>query len=109
MDWRNRVVAHLDVLVGKPVIKGTRICVELVMDLLAAGYTTEQIIEQYDHLTRQDIQACLAYAKEVIQTEGVYAVKLALRDAFLSNENIPGRTRRAHGASSWNQLLLHMS
>lgn len=39
MDWRSRIVAHPDVLVGKPVIKGTRISVELVMELLAAGYT----------------------------------------------------------------------
>lgn len=75
MDWRSRIVAHPDVLVGKPVIKGTRISVELVMDLLAAGYTAEQIIEQYDHLTREDIQACLAYAKEVVRSERVYAVK----------------------------------
>ena len=75
MDWRARIVADPDVLVGKPVIKGTRISVELVMGLLAAGYTTEQVIEQYDHLTREDVQACLAYAKEVLQTERVYAVK----------------------------------
>ena len=75
MDWRSRIVADPDVLVGKPVIKGTRISVELVMDLLAAGYTTDQIIEQYDHLIREDIQACLAYAKEVLQTERVYSVK----------------------------------
>ena len=44
MDWRTRIVADPDVLVGKPVIKGTRICVELVLDLLAAGYTTRQIV-----------------------------------------------------------------
>jgi uncharacterized protein (DUF433 family) len=75
MDWRSRIVADPDVLVGKPVIKGTRISVELVMDLLAAGYTIDQIIEQYDHLTREDIQACLAYAKEVVQSERVYALK----------------------------------
>ncbi|MBY0493813.1 MAG: DUF433 domain-containing protein [Cyanobacteria bacterium] len=75
MDWRNRIVAHPDVLVGKPVIKGTRISVELVMDLLAAGYTPDQIIEQYDHLTREDISACLAYAKDIVQSERVYAVK----------------------------------
>jgi uncharacterized protein (DUF433 family) len=43
--------------------------------LLAAGYTIDQIIEQYDHLTREDIQACLAYAKEVVQSERVYALK----------------------------------
>jgi len=75
MDWRTRIVANPDVLVGKPVIKGTRISVELVIDLLAAGYTPQQIVEQYDHLTAEDIRACLAYAKEVIQAERVYAVK----------------------------------
>ena len=75
MDWRDRIVAHPDVLVGKPVIKGTRISVELVMDLLAGGYTTDQIIQQYDHLTREDIHACLAYAKDIVHSERVYAVK----------------------------------
>ena len=45
MDWRTRIVANPDVLVGKPVIKGTRISVELVMDLLTGGYTPAQIIE----------------------------------------------------------------
>ncbi len=63
MDWRSRIVADTDVLVGKPVIKGTRISVELVMDLLAAGYTPDQIRQQYDHLTSDDIHACLAYAR----------------------------------------------
>ncbi len=75
MDWRSRIVANPEVLVGKPVIKGTRISVELVMDLLVAGYTPKQIVEQYDHLTVEDVQACLAYAKEVIRSERVYAVK----------------------------------
>ena len=74
MDWRKRIVANPDVLVGKPVIKGTRISVELVMDLLAAGYTQQQIVEQYDHLAVEDIQACLAYAKDIIRSERVYAV-----------------------------------
>lgn len=75
MDWRNRIVADPEVLVGKPVIKGTRISVELVMDLLAAGYTPKQILEQYDHLAVEDVQACLAYAKEIIRSERVYGVK----------------------------------
>ena len=75
MEWRTRIVANPDVLVGKPVIKGTRISVEIVMDLLTAGYTPAQIIEQYDHLTIEDIHACLAYATDVIRSERVYAVK----------------------------------
>ena len=65
MDWRTRIVADPNVLVGKPVIKGTRISVELVVDLLAAGYTPEQIRQQYNHLVAEDVQACLAYAGEL--------------------------------------------
>ena len=75
MDWRDRIGADQDVLVGEPVIKGTRIAVELVLELLAAGYTTEQIRQQYDHLTAQDIQACLAYAREVVGSERMSTIK----------------------------------
>jgi uncharacterized protein (DUF433 family) len=75
MDWRTRIIANPDVLVGKPVIKGTRISVELVMNLLTAGYTPTQVTEQYDHLTVEDIHACLAYATEVIRSERVYTLK----------------------------------
>jgi uncharacterized protein (DUF433 family) len=59
-------------LVGKPVIKGTRIAVEFVVDLLGRGWTTEQILREYDHLSPKDIQACLAYASEVLKSECVY-------------------------------------
>ena len=75
MDWRDRIGADPNVLVGKPVIKGTRISVELVLDLLAAGYTSDQIRQQYDHLTVEDVQACLAYASEVVGSERMIAVK----------------------------------
>jgi uncharacterized protein (DUF433 family) len=75
MDWRSRIVADPNVLVGKPVIKGTRVSVELVMDLLAAGYTADQIRQQYDHLTADDIHACLAYAREVLRSERMFVLK----------------------------------
>lgn len=74
MDWRERIAIDADVLVGKPVVKGTRIAVEMVVDLLGRGYTTEQVLEQYDHLKPEDVQACLAYAAEVLQSEKVYAL-----------------------------------
>lgn len=74
MDWSTRIVVDPKVLVGKPVVKGTRISVELVIDLLARGYTPDQIRQQYDHLTTEDIQACLAYASEVLRSEKVYAL-----------------------------------
>jgi uncharacterized protein (DUF433 family) len=46
--------------------------VEFVVELLANGWTTEQILHEYDHLTAEDIQACLAYASEVLKSERVY-------------------------------------
>jgi uncharacterized protein (DUF433 family) len=72
MDWHDRISVDPKVLVGKPVIKGTRISVEFVVDLLARGWTKDQILHEYDHLTEEDIQACLAYASEVLKSERVY-------------------------------------
>jgi uncharacterized protein (DUF433 family) len=60
MDWHDRITVDPNVLVGKPVIKGTRIAVEFVMDLLGRGWSVEQILTEYDHLTPEDIQACVA-------------------------------------------------
>ena len=72
MDWQDRIVVNPKVLVGKPVIKGTRISVEFVIDLLGRGWTVQQILREYDHLTPDDIQACLAYASDVLKSERVY-------------------------------------
>ena len=74
MNWQERITIDPDVLVGKPVIKGTRVSVEFVVDLLGRGWTAEQILREYDHLTSEDIQACLAYASEVLKSERVYAL-----------------------------------
>jgi uncharacterized protein (DUF433 family) len=74
VKWQERITVDPAILVGKPVVKGTRIAVEFVIDLLGRGYTVEQVLQQYDHLTAEDIQACLAYAAEVLQSEKVYAL-----------------------------------
>ena len=74
MDWHERIAVDADVRVGKPVIKGARIAVELVIDLLARGYTAAEIVAQYDHVAIDDVQACLAYAAEVLRSEKVYAL-----------------------------------
>lgn len=74
MDWRNRITVDPNILVGKPIIKGTRISVEFIIDLLARGWTVEQILKEYDHLTREDIHACLAYAGELVKEEKVYSL-----------------------------------
>ena len=75
MDWQERIIVDPEVLVGKPIIKGTRIAVEFVLDLLGRGWTIEQILREYDHLTPEDIQACLAYASDMMKSERVYLVQ----------------------------------
>ena len=77
MDWRDRITVDPRILVGKPVIKGTRIAVEMVVDLLAAGWTHRQILDGYPTLTEDDIRASLAYASEVLHSEKVYPLKPA--------------------------------
>ena len=74
MNWRERIVADPKVLVGKAVIKGTRISVELVMDLMARGYTPAQVLQQYPHLVADDLQACLCYAAEVLRSERMFGL-----------------------------------
>ncbi|MCA8950475.1 MAG: DUF433 domain-containing protein [Planctomycetes bacterium] len=69
MNWRDRIGADPNVLVGKAVITGTRIRVELVMDLLARGYTHEDVLQQYPLLSSDDILACLGYAAELTRLE----------------------------------------
>ena len=72
MTPNERITVDPSVLTGKPIIKGTRISVEFVIDLLARGWSTEEILREYNHLSQEDIQACLAYASEVLQSERVY-------------------------------------
>ena len=62
MSFRERIVVDPEILAGKPVIRGTRIAVELILELLAAGQTSEQIVANYPGLTSDDILACLDYA-----------------------------------------------
>ena len=72
MNWEERITVDPKVLVGKPVIKGTRIAVEFVIDLLAGGWSEAQILENYPGVTHEDIVACLRYANELVKSERVY-------------------------------------
>jgi len=69
MDYRNHIVSDHRVMLGKPVIKGTRITVELVLRKMAEGATAKDILGIYDQLTELDVAAVLAYASEVIGSE----------------------------------------
>jgi len=77
MDWRDRIVVDPRILVGKPVIKGTRISVEMVIDLLAAGWTQQQVLDNYPTLKAADVRACLAYASEILHSEKVFPLEPA--------------------------------
>lgn len=72
MSWQERIVIDPEILVGKPVIKGTRLSVEFVIDLLAQGWSEADILRNYPGLTQEDIKACLSYASTALQAEKVY-------------------------------------
>ena len=63
-----RIIIDPKIMVGKPIIKGTRITVELILDLLAQGKGIPAILEDYPHITENDIYACLAFAKKTLES-----------------------------------------
>ena len=71
-EWKDRITVDPAVLTGKPIIKGTRIAVEFILDLLANGWTTESILKNYPQLKQEDIFAVLKYATEILTEEKVY-------------------------------------
>ncbi len=62
----DRITVDPGVMVGKPVIKGTRITVEFILELFETGWTLDEVLEGYQHLTRDDVLACLAYARKLV-------------------------------------------
>ena len=69
MTWQIYIERNPDVLTGNPVIKGTRISVELIMRKLAGGYTFDKILEAYPHLNKEQLAAACEYAADVISNE----------------------------------------
>jgi uncharacterized protein (DUF433 family) len=72
------IVSDPSVMMGKPVIAGTRLTVELVLEKLAAGETVDQILEAHPRLTREAIQAALAFAAEALRADVVYPMDEAV-------------------------------
>lgn len=69
MDYREQIVVNPEILLGKPVIKGTRISVELILKKLSEGMLIDEMLEAYPNLTRENIFAALSYSAEVISRE----------------------------------------
>jgi uncharacterized protein (DUF433 family) len=74
MNWRQHITSEPEILFGKPVITGTRIPVDLLLEKLAAGYNNKELLDAYPRLTSDDIQACLLFAAEGAKHEKVLAI-----------------------------------
>ena len=74
-----RITANPQIFGGKPIIRGMRISVELILGLLAQGETTEAILADYPDLEAEDVRACMAYAHAVIARDTLDAVRIAGR------------------------------
>ncbi len=74
MDWRERIELNPKVLSGKPILKGTRLAVEFILELLAERWTHTQILRSYPQLSDDDIWAALSYAAETIKQDRIYPV-----------------------------------
>jgi uncharacterized protein (DUF433 family) len=77
--YKELIQSDPSIMMGKPVIRGTRITVELILEKLAAGETIEQILEEHPQLTREAIQAALAFAAEVLKADVVYPISESVK------------------------------
>lgn len=76
MDIAQYIEVNPKIMMGKPVIKGTRITVELILEKLSAGETVENILEAHPHISKEQIQAALAFAAQSLKGENIYPVIL---------------------------------
>jgi uncharacterized protein (DUF433 family) len=77
MQLEERIVVNPEVLVGKPVVRGTRLGVDFLLGLMAQGWPEAEILRNYPGLEREDLLACLQYASQLVQEERVYEYGLA--------------------------------
>ena len=72
MNWRQYITADPNILVGKPIVKGTRLAVDFILGLYAAGWTEQQVLDNYPTLTSEALRAVFAFAAESVQDEAMY-------------------------------------
>jgi uncharacterized protein (DUF433 family) len=72
LNYKDYITSNPAVMLGKPVIKGTRITVELIMEKIANDISIDEILIAYPHITRKQVLACVQYALETIKNEVVY-------------------------------------
>jgi uncharacterized protein (DUF433 family) len=77
MSWQDRIVTDPSILVGKPVVRGTRLSVDFLLGLMAQSWPEAEILRNYPGLGREDLLACLEYARELVREEKVYSFQVA--------------------------------
>ena len=76
MRWQEYIHSDPDILIGKPVVKGTRLSIDFILRLFGNGWTISQVLESYPQLTLDSLQAVFAFAAESLSQETVYAMPL---------------------------------
>ena len=76
MNWREFIDSDPTILTGKPVVRGTRLAVDFLLELFAAGWSNEQVLESYPQLSPEALRAVFAFAAEAMHDESVFAVRL---------------------------------
>ncbi len=74
IDWRRHIHSDPEILLGKPVVRGTRLSVEFILGLFAEGWTEQQIPENYPTLTRERLRAVFSFTKDCMREESLYAI-----------------------------------
>lgn len=85
IDYQDRIISIPGVIGGKHVVKGTRIPVEIVLQHLAYDLSLETLFADYPRLTKEDVQACLAYAETLVEDEEIYPLKPVPQKASYAN------------------------
>jgi uncharacterized protein (DUF433 family) len=73
MKWQDFIVSDKEILLGKPTLKGTRISVEHIVGLLAQGWSEQEILENFPHLTKESLQAVFSYIQDCIHDGLLYS------------------------------------
>ena len=76
MKWQDYITSDPKILAGKPVIKGTRLSVEFILNLLAEGWSIEEILENYPTLTKESLKAVFAFVAECMREELIYDLNI---------------------------------
>ena len=79
MEWQKYITSDPEVLMGKPIVRGTRLSVDFILGLLAAGWSEAQILENYPSLTPEALRAVYAFAAEWLKEDRFLAASLAER------------------------------